>query len=738
MKPRRTFIKNILLAGGGSMLLPWKSLANTLLSSYETQQELALRTTCWKYVHYPALLFAGNYGAAEWETKINQVVALGFNSIGISIHWSHIYRDQAAINAGGYWTGDANNPTSGGSDHCINYAISKGLKVILTVRLRHKPINPYFIDTDRSISSTNSMDIGGDGRTAMSLASPSIGKAIHFLQSVGERYKTQQNGGHILAIVPVHTMEASIGYNTTQLDDYNPYFLTEYRAYLSSKYAIVSELNTAWGSSYTTFSDIVPTADFTTFGSKDWYNFKSNKIKQFVDSASAALNSISGITTPYRLLLNYPVMGEDSHNQASNLDYTYHGSNANVWGIQQQNTHITTGYQDSLGSTNAIQAGKVVFNEYTYSSTGSDYPSGNIVSDSVSEIKTHLEQGANGIAFVGDIQNATFQQIVQTLQSQNVWNNAVVQRLFQASCSTHVKLSELIGLGKVGIQSGYYTPFAAAQASSVQIYIDRDLSSFSLPIIVPINGNIITCTLDIISILGNSTSSSLQVGISSSNLPTTLQWQIQNSSNQVIQSGTLNTIVDTQLTIPLSPLLLANSYNLVLVANGCIATQPFSIAVPSACPTPVGVAHQIVAGRKYEYIFGHRIEPTFNADGTISDTFLSITGLAGNFPEQVVNGVRTMSAEYGDVYNVYYFINGLPLLDANDKILDLNNIYFPNGVYTIQKIYTAASAYPEFSNLRDRWNYGGPIANENINPNSSQNMPVSRFFSELIICITNA
>ena len=87
----------------------------------------SLETTRWNIASYLYLLNYGRYDQGGSETNISYAAQLGFNAVRFNVWWHEIFPDAAAVKAGGNWAG---------LDHNIDYAISKGLKVILTLSLR--------------------------------------------------------------------------------------------------------------------------------------------------------------------------------------------------------------------------------------------------------------------------------------------------------------------------------------------------------------------------------------------------------------------------------------------------------------------------------------------------------------------------------------------------------------------------------------------------------------------------
>ena len=572
MEPRRTFLKNILLAGGGSMLLPWKTLANTLLSPYEVQQELALRTTRW---NYPSILYLINWGVyeqANMESYINYTVNKEFNAIRINLHWNNIYPNQAAINNGGNWSN---------MDHFVNYATAAGLKLIITIRIRHDTsANPFFDNSDKIKDVNGNLDTNWENASAMSLASPKIGKGIFFIQQVAERYKNFQNQGKILFISPLITREAELFYGHNVWEDYNLYFLTEFRNWLSNKYGTsISSLNSAWASSYADFNSVMPNLILGTTAFQDWIVFRDSKGKQFIDSVATSLNAITGLTLPYRIVLDYGNLGDTGALRRGSIGFGYHASNPNVWGIKQNDAHdYNQDYTGSLLGSTAALLGKTGFNEYFYDADATKYPTGNIVTDSVHEITGHYKQGMNGVSYVIPNNNADINQIITALKNNGVWNAPVAQREINNSCTKRIKYSELLAADPSQYKNILFDNLVSNNPNNqVDIIIDRDVITASLPIILPINYLASNCSfvVDDIEIINNQSQIIINPSIATA---TTFTVTIKKSSDNSIVHSVNNYATGASIALPIG--LQGDEYGITFVDNAAACSVTKTIFIP--------------------------------------------------------------------------------------------------------------------------------------------------------------
>ena len=441
--------------------------------------EAMLRTTRWNIASYLYLLDWGRYDQAGSEARIAYAARLGFNAVRFNLWWHEIFPDAAAVKNGGNWSG---------LDHNVDYAIGKGLKVMLTVCLRRPQDGLYFDREDCVVDAAGAVDGNWDKTTRMSFSSPRFGRAIRFFQQVGERYRQRQNAGHILAIAPLVTREAEVFYAHDQLEDYNAAFVAEFRAWLAGRYGRqIAALNAAWGTRYGAFDDVAPPRTLAGASGQDWYRFRDLKARQFVDSCCAALAAIPGLTRAYRVLLDYGNVGDPMAWRRGSVSFPFHAANPMVWAVKQNDAHdYDQRYTDSLLVANTRRLNRVAFNEWFYDRDKARYPRGDVVGDSVREIQGHYDQGINGVSYVGvQPPNPDLEAIVARLQQSGVWNQPVPPHPREDGQTVHVKLSTLLDLEGWQIRERYFEPAWRAGQPPVNVLIDRDFNDPLLPVIPP-------------------------------------------------------------------------------------------------------------------------------------------------------------------------------------------------------------------------------------------------------------
>lgn len=441
--------------------------------------DTTLDTTRWNIASHLYLLSWGPYKQAQMESNIDYAVSLGFNAIRFNVWWHEIYPDTNAIHNGGNWY-----PL----DHTLDYAINKGLKVIITLSLRQTSKQGVILPEDRVADATGKEDANWDGATRMTYSSPRFGQVIRFVQEVGERYVHLQNAGHILAIAPLVTREAEIPYAHDAMEDGNPQFVSEFRSWLALRYEHnVTNLNTAWKTRYSNFDDVTPPKDFKRGIGRDWYLFRDLKARQFIDSCCAALADIPDLTTPYRVLLDYGNVGDPMAWKRGSLSFEFHAQNPMVWGVKQNDAHdYDQDYTGSLLGSNMRRLGKLCFNEWFYDTKPDKYPHHDIINDSYREIIAHYDQGMNGVSYVGVYPgNTNLETIVAMLKTNGVWDAPVTPRRTNDVTTVHVPLSEILPLRDWQLKKRYFDANKTGTPPMVDLLIDCDLEAELLPIIRP-------------------------------------------------------------------------------------------------------------------------------------------------------------------------------------------------------------------------------------------------------------
>lgn len=231
-----------------------------------------------------------------FKQAIDDWVALGANNILVPIFWHDVFTSYA----------DQTTPPSGAwdkQDAVINYVKSKGVKVSLMV---HLYISANYIPAFWG-SANSEKDIFGDyiflsgyGNGHPSLAGSGANMMKDFYQRVIARYAHSSFLGNQLNwITPVMTEQSEFGFNYDNsaggfdhkaLYGYSNDSIAGFRTWLQSSslnpdyYPDILSLNTAWGTSFASFSAVTPPATGYSIGANEYQIsevFASNQGKDF-------------------------------------------------------------------------------------------------------------------------------------------------------------------------------------------------------------------------------------------------------------------------------------------------------------------------------------------------------------------------------------------------------------------------------------------------------------------------
>jgi len=180
-------------------------------------------------------------------------------------------------------------------------------------------------------------------------------------------------------------------------------------------------------------------------------------------------------------------------------------------------------------------------------------------------------------------------------------------------------------------------------------------------------------------------------------------WSIKNSAGEILRSGdvtpTNNTPGITYST--LSP----GDYTLTITGKSCsseASAKPFTVPgkdvgviVPPNTTNSgsLGTYKTRIGGRNYTFNKTPELSLAFNQDGTISDNTAALNK-SGSIHK------------LGD-QNVFYAIGNYPLETSSGSGQNLQNIYLPDGIYTITQYVCKADKVPDFARFKsgfEGWN----------------------------------
>ena len=234
---------------------------------------------------------------------MERAAAAGVNSFLININWDHIYRERGVA---ADWSQ---------VDKEAELAQRLGCKIMLRVWVaRHG-------DGDENWWPENVRPVSGDGIRHTSLngfsfsAQEAVAEANSFVREVMQHFRPRQQAGQIPLVTVVANNAAEIGYsvdafnpangkNELQQFDYSLYSKQAFREWVQRKYLTLAELNKAWSSDYSRFSDIQPpyikgdvwSGNYGKVG-QDWYLFRHYALKKVIDGF---VNTVKGVDGSYK------------------------------------------------------------------------------------------------------------------------------------------------------------------------------------------------------------------------------------------------------------------------------------------------------------------------------------------------------------------------------------------------------------------------------------------------------
>lgn len=248
------------------------------------------------------------YGILNLENKVEWGIAnmtmmknLGCNAVQISIRWDYIY---PTANSEPDWRQ---------IDNQVNHAV-KNLNQKVAFRIH---LGREFSKTKGFWTEVESVkDFRGENLTVYYnnnhfsfAASNPLDKAKKFVAEVCERYKYLQDSGNLLFISTVNTPQQEAGYtyeNTppktepyTAVYDHSEWSMIKWREFLVKKYKTPERLSLYWGEKFSSFNKADPyvnwwntKASFRGQRGKDWYYFRHNLFKNYMDELASAIKKV--------------------------------------------------------------------------------------------------------------------------------------------------------------------------------------------------------------------------------------------------------------------------------------------------------------------------------------------------------------------------------------------------------------------------------------------------------------
>ncbi|TDB69216.1 putative Ig domain-containing protein [Arundinibacter roseus] len=229
---------------------------------------------------------------------MERAAAAGINSFLLNVNWERIYSKRGA-------------PANWDQiDKQAALAVQLNCKIMLRIWVaRHDDGNEgWWPEQTRPISGNGDKKglLGGFSFSDQN----AVEEANGFVREVLEHFKGRQQAGQIAFVTVINTSHAEIGFNIDGYNsaiqqhglmvfDYSYHSRRAFQDWVQNKYKNLSNLNQAWNSDFSRFSDISPPYIYNdvwsaTYGAigKDWYLFRHYELKNIIQKFIATTKSV--------------------------------------------------------------------------------------------------------------------------------------------------------------------------------------------------------------------------------------------------------------------------------------------------------------------------------------------------------------------------------------------------------------------------------------------------------------
>lgn len=340
---------------------------------------------------------------------MNKMVANGCNSVMLTVWWERVYPQPNS------------KPNWAQLDNQINHAINNlGVKIAIRVHLgRNFGAIKGFWTADDAV-----MDFRGkpltnyyDNNHFSFAHQASIEKAKDFVREVAERYKNLQKNGKIIYISVVNTPQHELGftYQNQQwpekeymaLFDHSKWSMIKFRDWAKEKYTTIRTLNSYWGTSYKSFSEVEPYVNwwnaqdsFRGQRGKDWYLFRHLMIRDYYEQIIA---TIKAVEPSYKIAAEYGGIADNLTLQRGTFLFKDLSRKADFFKI------VNDGFQRDLGYNNVAPNQKFYAEAAFFDLPTSD--------DLVNYVKKNVEYGCELMLLLVEYDNGTdFEKILPAVK----------------------------------------------------------------------------------------------------------------------------------------------------------------------------------------------------------------------------------------------------------------------------------------------------------------------------------
>lgn len=241
----------------------------------------------------------------------------GFNMINLHSTWYNIEQT-------------AGNIDYSKLDAMIDAIIEEGLKVTAIIEISRIYSDGYLNPEDFALSTVGKRSGNDNQRCAPSFCSENaVSKGVAFYREF-VKHLDEKYGQNIVLYLPCVSSTCELEYTITSTFDYSDFALAQYKDFAAARYGTIEAYNTAMGSSVKSFDDVVPPNTHGTSNTQLlWYQFKQEKLKQFVDKLCDVTHEVN---PDAKICVQTGSVGDVTANNRATIDIAYVAEKADaVW-----------------------------------------------------------------------------------------------------------------------------------------------------------------------------------------------------------------------------------------------------------------------------------------------------------------------------------------------------------------------------------------------------------------------
>lgn len=205
----------------------------------------------------------------EFKRCVDAASDQGFNALRLSVTWSNLEKSPGRYDFEPF-------------DRYVDYALSKGMKIALSMHFGHMP-------WDKLPREWLALDSNGQPYQ-ISFSSPgAMAKMQQVLGAFAEHY-ARKCSKDILFVQTTFTKCAETEFDFQSDSDRSPQAIEGFRKYLALKYGPIQDLNRVWKTNYLTFEQVGIPANYSDTAGLAWFLFRTQTLKKTIDELAATVH----------------------------------------------------------------------------------------------------------------------------------------------------------------------------------------------------------------------------------------------------------------------------------------------------------------------------------------------------------------------------------------------------------------------------------------------------------------